>query len=515
MLADTDSDDDDYYDSYGSDFSTTYNGDSYAYGDYMSDSLTMEGMLTIPNLTMGLVNDTSSYTGGYSFMGVLAIGYNDSTSSNFPDLLVEQGLINTTAYSIWMDDEAATSGSLLFGAIDTSKFTGNLTRIQSAYSYIDMMVQVVSINATMTDASPITITGGTDDGSSSSTSSIDSSTDGDTPIFTATYSPPDTLSIVPSVIASQIWEIVGAYYQEDYGLALIGCSAASDTTVNITMQLGSQGANGPIITATMSDLVVPSSELNLTSQASSYYSDIDGDVCVFGVQNSSVLGYTDSYSYGSLAYSLGSTMLRRTYSVIDLANSEVAIAPVVFGASEASNIVPFTSYGATVPSSTVVCSYSDCSSDTGSSSNGGTDSENEDSSDGLHGVLPFGTFLGLILGLCVGFFVLGFVVFLIWRHRRRTRLAAEKEASVSSAEAGQPGPEMSTAVGNHTSAPVVDQAAPAQSSGNAAPEQSSAAAAPVGPSADPAPAKHVDKGKGPEIAPSLPPIRVEDEEARN
>lgn len=477
----------------------------------MSDDLTLEGMLTIPNLTMGLVNETSSYTGGYSFMGVLAIGYNDSTSDNFPDLLVEQGLINTTAYSIWMDDEAATSGSLLFGAIDTSKFTGNLTRIQSSYSYIDMMVQVVGINATMTASSPITITGGTDEDSSST----DSETDGDIPIFTATYSPPDTLSIVPSVIASQIWQIVGAYYQEDYGLALIGCSAASDTTMNFTMQLGSQGADGPIITATMSDLVIPSSELNLSSQTSSYYSDIDGDVCVFGVQNSSVLGYTDSYGYGSQAYSLGSTMLRRTYSVFDLANSEVAIAPVVFGASEASNIVPFTSYGATVPLSTVICSYSDCSSDTGSSSNGSTDSEDEDPSDGLHGVLPFGTFLGLILGLCVGFFALAFVVFLIWRHRRRTRLAAEKEASVSSAEAGQPGPEMSTAVGNHTSAPVVDQAAPAQSSEDAGPAQSSAAAAPREPSADPAPAERVDKGKGPEVAPSLPPIRVEDEEARN
>lgn len=479
----------------------------------MSDDLTMEGMLTIPNLTMGLVNDTSSYTGGSSFMGVLAIGYNDSTSDNFPDLLVEQGLINTTAYSIWMDDEAATSGSLLFGAIDTSKFTGNLTRIQSSYSYIDMMVQVVGINATMTDASPVTITGGTDDGSTSSSSS--SSTGEDVPIFTATYSPPDTLSIVPSVIATQIWTLVGAYYQEDYGMALIGCSAASDTTVNITMQLGGQGANGPIITATMSDLVIPSSEWNFSSQASSYYSDIDGDVCVFGVQNSSVLGYTDSYGYDSQAYSLGSTMLRRTYSVFDLANSEVAIAPVVFEASEASNIVSFASYGATVPSSTVLCSYSSCSSDTGSSSSGSTGSVDEDSSDGRHGVLPFATFIGLILGLCVGFFMLGFVAFLIWRHRRNTRLAGEKDASVSSAEAGQPGPEMSTAVGNHTSAPVVDQAAPAQSSGHAGPAQSSAAAAPVEPSADSAPAERIDKGKGPEVAPSLPPIRVEDEEARN
>lgn len=481
----------------------------------MSDDLTIDGM-TLPNLTMGLVNDTSSTTGEYNFMGVLAIGYNDSTSANFPDLLVEQGLINTTAYSIWMDDEAATSGSLLFGAIDTTKFTGDLKRIRSSYSFVDMMVSVVGINATTQDSSPITITGSDDDDDGSSLDDFDSTT-----LFTATYSPPDTLSILPSEIASQMWEIAGAYFDEDFYMALIGCSAASDTTFNFTIQLGGSGDDGPIITATMSDLVIPADEFNISSQAS-YYADVDGDVCVFGVQNGSVLGYSSDYYYSSQEYSLGSTLLRRTYSVFDLVNSQVAIAPVVFGASATSDIVAFPSYGATVPLSTLVCSYSSCSSDSGSSSNNSdsTDGEDEDSSDGLHGVLPFGTFLGLILGLGVGLFVLGFVVFLIWRHHRRSRLAAaEKEASVSSAEAGQPGPEMSTAVGNHTSAtPVVDQAAPAgPTSADAVPAQqpSPVVAAPGESSADSAPAERVDKGKGPEVAPSLPPRHVDEEGQRN
>lgn len=472
----------------------------------MSDDLTIGG-ITLPNLTMGLVNDTSSSMGEYNFMGVLALGYNDSTSANIPDLLVDQGLINTTAYSIWMDDEAAASGSLLFGAIDTTKFTGNLTRIKSSYSYVDMMVSVVGINATTQDSSPIIISASTDDDSETSGSS--------SVFFTATYSPPNTLSILPSAIASQIWEIAGAYFEEDMYMALIGCSAASDTTFNFTIQLGGSGADGPIITATMSDLVIPADEFNISSQ-SSYYGDVGGDVCVFGVQNGSVLGYSSDYGYDSQEYSLGSTFLRRTYSVFDLVNSQVAIAPVVFGASATSDIVPFPSYGAMVPLSTLLCSYSSCSSDSGTSSNpnsGSTDSEDEDSSDGLHGVLPFGSFLGLILGLGVGLFVLGFVVSLIWRHHRRTRLAADKAASVSSAEAGQSGPEMSTAVGTHTSAPVVDQAAPAQTSADAAPthEPSSVVAAPGQSLANSAPAGRIDKGKGPEVAPSLPPIRIEEE----
>lgn len=480
-------DDDDYYGD-ENEFTSSYNGGATAYGDYMNDVLTIDGM-AISNFTMGLVNETSHYLATTSYMGVLGIGYNDSSSDNLPDLLLKQGLINTTAYSIWVDDATAASGNLLFGAIDTTKFIGNLTRLTSSYSYVDMIVQVVGINGTTKSggAVPITVVSSADDDSSSGED--DSDTDGGSYVFPAVFSPPDTLSIFPADVASQIWEMAGAYYQAYIDMALIGCSAASDTTTYFTFQLGGQGPDGPIITAYMSDLVIPRSEYNMSTNAY-YYSDVDDDLCLFGIQNSSSIGYSSIYSN---QYNLGSTLLRRTYSVFDLANSEVAIAPVVFGASAISNVVPFDSYGATVPSSTIVCYYSDCYADAGN--NDGTDDtdSSEAGSIRLPGVLSLGAIIGLSVGLALGWFALGLAGFFFWRHRRNKGLATEKEASVSSAEAGQPGPEMTTAVAGIRSAPGMAQAAPA----------------PI--LADPAPSEGIDKGKRPEVAPSLPPRPIEEQ----
>lgn len=472
----------------------------------MNDVLTIEGM-AIPNLTMGLVNETSNSMGRVTYMGVLGIGYNDSSSDNLPDRLLQSGLINTTAYSIWADDDTAASGNLLFGAIDTTKFTGKLTRLRSSYSYVDMMVQVVGINGTTKSGGPVAISISSNEESSSSSRSssaeVDSETDGDNYLFTAIFSPPDTVSTVPSDIASQIWEMAGAYYQEELELALIGCSAASDTTTNFTIQLGGQGADGPIITTYMSDLVIPASEYNMSTEAS-YYLDSDDDVCLFGIQNaSSATRYSYSYSYRS-QYNLGSTVLRRTYSVFDLANSEVAVAPVVFGASATSSIVPFQSYGATVPSSTIICYYSDCYADAGGDGTSGV--EDGSSSGDLPGVLSLGALIGLSVGLALGCLALGLIGFLVWRHRRNTKPAIKEAASVSSVGAGQNAPVMSTTTADRTSGPETAlQSTPAPAPATAP------VPAPV--PAEFASVEDIEKGKKSEIPPTLPP-RAHDEQAR-
>ncbi|KAK7745521.1 hypothetical protein SLS53_003021 [Cytospora paraplurivora] len=409
-------DDEDY--SYSYDFYASYDDGSYAYGDYFNDVITLGGA-TVSNFTMGLVNETNIY------IGVLGIGYNDSTHDTLPDRLLEQGLINSTAYSIWVDDEQASSGNLLFGAIDTTKFDGTLARVTS-YNYQKIAVAIASINATTKDSDgPISITySDTDDYSSSSSSSSDY-------LFTAAFSPPDSVSYLPTDVASQIWELAGAYYQANADVALISCSAANDTTTTFSLQLG-QGIYGPIITATVADLVVPHEAVDLTVW-STYYIDDDPDVCLFGVQNS-----TSAFSYSSGSYSLGSTLLRRTYSVFDLVNGEIAVAPVKFGATATSNIVPFSAYGASVPSSTMHCIYSDCY----ETSSDGTDSGDSDSSSTApSGVLSLGAVLGISLGIGLGALAVGIAGFLFWGYRRNKNKNRGKEtASALSAEAGEAPP---------------------------------------------------------------------------
>lgn len=444
----------------------------------MSDVLTVAGT-TVSNLTMGLVNETSStslpgaYAAGY--MGVLGIGYNDTDYDNLPNRLQRDGLINSTAYSLWVDDEAASSGNLLFGAVDTARFEGSLTRLLSQHSYYTMTVQVVGINGSTTKSGgPVAVT---------TTSSSDDDGD-DGYLFTALYSPPDTLSNLPTDIASQIWQMAGAYYDDRLGKAVVSCSAAGDAT-NFTIQLGGNGAKGPVVSALMSDLVIPAAEFNLSSYSYYYYdteSTNDSNMCLFGVQNGSV-----SSSYYT-SYNLGSTLLRRTYSVFDLVNNEVAVAPVRFGASATSNVVPFASYGAAVPSSTILCVYSDCFEDAGSNDDD-DDSDETGGTGRLRGVLSVGALVGMSAGIALGFLALGLAGIFLWRHRRNRGLAAKEESgtSVLSAEAGEGAPVMSRA-------------------GAAAPEMGETPAqAPAG-----AP---VGKGKEPEVREPVPGSSIGDPHA--
>jgi hypothetical protein len=64
------------------------------------------------------------------------------------------------------------------------------------------------------------------------------------------------------------------------------------------------------------------------------------DACEFGIQN--ITG----------TYLLGDTFLRSAYVVYDLINNEIGIAATDFNSTE-TNVVPFASSGATIPSATL------------------------------------------------------------------------------------------------------------------------------------------------------------------
>jgi hypothetical protein len=67
-------------------------------------------------------------------VGVLGIGYttdeavvnHQSSYANLPKAMVADGLINSNAYSLWLNDLDANTGSILFGGVDSDKYTGDL-----------------------------------------------------------------------------------------------------------------------------------------------------------------------------------------------------------------------------------------------------------------------------------------------------------------------------------------------------------------------------------------------------
>jgi hypothetical protein len=76
---------------------------------------------------MGLA--TKATTGS----GLMGIGYDtleagfqagdfDKPYKSIIDTMLDQGLINTKSYSLYLDDLTAKSGSIIFGGADTQKF---------------------------------------------------------------------------------------------------------------------------------------------------------------------------------------------------------------------------------------------------------------------------------------------------------------------------------------------------------------------------------------------------------
>jgi elongation factor G len=88
------------------DFAIAYVDESFSTGDYFTDTIEIGGAV-VTNLTMGLGrNTTIEY-------GLVGVGYTSNVASvqttntiypNLPVTMKNDGLINTVAYSLWLND---------------------------------------------------------------------------------------------------------------------------------------------------------------------------------------------------------------------------------------------------------------------------------------------------------------------------------------------------------------------------------------------------------------------------
>lgn len=315
------------YDDFGvGEFAISYVDGSHSSGDYFADTFAISNA-TLSNMTMGLGIDT---TIPYGLLGVgyttneAIISTEESLSAqydNLPALMMSEGLIATNAYSLWLNDLDASTGNILFGGIDTSKYVGNLTRIpivrnNKTGEYDSFIVSLTSLRAI-------------------SSSGSDTLSSHETPIE-AVLDSGTTLSYLPTDIAEQIWTEVGAVYSAAYGLALIPCRMQKSSGY-FAFQFA--GTAGPTLNVSMDELVL---DLVIQGPAPTFGSgQYEGeDACEFGIQNTTGTNL------------LGDTFLRSAYVVYDLINNEIGIAPTDFNAT-ATSIIPFETKGAVIPSATL------------------------------------------------------------------------------------------------------------------------------------------------------------------
>lgn len=181
-----------------------------------------------------------SYESGPFNSGVLGLGYGgDEIKFPHDNLLVQlvaKGLIPTESYSIWLNGQDAKAGPLLFGAIDTMKYTGNLTIIQFFNSF-DWRSRIWL-------------------------SSLEASSPSGTDMLHRSSPFPLILNIgvasnsLPSNLAQNMRAIAGAEYRDDLSMPVIPCELR-DSAGSYRFGLG--GSQGPLVNVPMQNFIYPPS----------------------------------------------------------------------------------------------------------------------------------------------------------------------------------------------------------------------------------------------------------------
>ncbi|VBB85946.1 Aspartic protease, putative [Yarrowia lipolytica] len=269
----------------GNNYSIEYVSGDNATGNWGTDTLSI-GSVKLENLQFATVTHTSAQSGilGISLQGSESVVFVKNEYPNFPVQLVNQGWIDRTVYSLYLNSINATEGTLLLGGIDTAKYSGHLEVLDLAdHDDFSVPYSDVSWNGNSYGRASAAV--------------FDSGT-------SYIYMPNDVFYGLSSDI--NLNETTNA----DTNLQYIAC----DADINVVVTFGNTD-----ITLGADQLVLHLSEL---------LDDKTQTECVFGIQS------TD-YSSDNILF--GDVFLRSVYAVYDLDNYQIGVAQAVY--TDETNIV--------------------------------------------------------------------------------------------------------------------------------------------------------------------------------
>lgn len=214
--------------------------------------------------------------------------------------MARTGQINSNAYSLWLNDLDASTGSLLFGGVNTEKYVGRLATLPIQNTFRSPTPTEFII--TLTDLS--FGENGRDDYVVASDRAY--------PVLLDSGS---SLTYLPDDLALEVMNAVGVEYDRRNEVGLVACSLANNaTSLNFRF-------SEPVISVPMNELVLPPQPRRYSSNLLTL-ADGRTEACLFGVVPA-----------GSNPSVLGDTFLRSAYVVYDLENHEISIAPTNFNAT--------------------------------------------------------------------------------------------------------------------------------------------------------------------------------------
>lgn len=225
-------------------------------------------------------------------MGIAGIGYNISTYeaqhlgktyNNLPYALVASGITKSAAYSLWMDDSAAASGTIMFGGVNKARYVGELQTLP----VVPVYNRYYSLALALTEV--IVTTGH----SKSSTTNLPLAVSLDTG---------SSWSSLPEDLFKDILGALNGTYDDKNRAAYVSCDLIK-TDYNVTFSF-----SGAKIDVGLNQLVFAATEAGWPA-------------------NACILGLTPSQPGINI---LGDTFLRNAYVVYDLENNEISLANTNF-----------------------------------------------------------------------------------------------------------------------------------------------------------------------------------------
>ncbi|KAI8139065.1 aspartic peptidase domain-containing protein [Fennellomyces sp. T-0311] len=297
-----------------------------ARGTYFLETVTVAN-LTISNQSIALVNETSgifpkkpssSRQDGIAGFGFPGMNYLKGYEADIPFVfgLAYKKLIPEPIFSIYLNSqfEHQYSGEIMLGGIDESKYTGSLT-------YAPVVPYVMRNRTTGLPFRGYVYwtLGGT--GVKTSTG-LDISFD---KVENFVLDTGATLSYGPKEVTDQIAQSIAGVdsqqlYDKSTGLYHVDCGLSSrNETIEFTVatDLQSPSSNPLNLTISVREMLIPNQVGVTPEQATSG--------CILGIAAMPI-------TFSSSRYVLGDSVLRSLYTVYDMSQSQVGIAPAIFGA---------------------------------------------------------------------------------------------------------------------------------------------------------------------------------------
>ena len=289
------------------DFDITYLDGRNIQGDYFEDTVTI-GDVEITEQILGLALESVRPT------GIMGLGFsaNVAATSEYPtvvDNMVEQGHIETRAFSLYLNDLDTDSGNILFGGIDRQKFQGSLAILDLISDSMSQTSDITSFNVRIEGFDVVDDSGDrvVDLPNLDSQAILDSGS---------------TISLLPDDQVQELWDEFGVQAFQDVLAPFVDCAYKGEQGNGYVFEFR---FDGKTIRVPIDEMIIDaySDVQDLFEQdplLSQYFDGWDG-VCMFGI------GSTGDFGIDSDQFTLlGATFLRSAYVVYDLENQQLGLA---------------------------------------------------------------------------------------------------------------------------------------------------------------------------------------------